>query len=495
MRLQSRKTANLCLVVALGAAALSACSSTKIDSATNALRDPHNVTMKQNCSATLCAGTRDGAAFTIKTPDKKSWNGTLLIWSHGYRSAGPTPNDPTNPSAGTEQPDTTASAGPSDDVVSDLVGQGYALAGSAFKTNGWDVTDALAANQDLYSYFSTTFGKPKRVYVWGASLGGLITETLSETAQPWISGAAPLCGVLGGTNLNLDLALDVAYAVKTLIYPQMKLTGFSSQQDAVDTWVAASKAVVAKALSGTEGIADLLTIAGISGAPSKTKEFDGHDAVSTGQAYAEAIITALGYGTWGRYDLEQRAGGNPSQNDQVDYSTRIPAASKALIDGLAPGALTAILAKLAKGERVTADATARAKADTFGDPTGDLKVPTITLHTVDDPLVLSQNETVFAQRVATKGAGSILSQYFTSPPSTYTTAPYGAGHCNFTKTELEGVVTLLDNWVRYGQYPSPGAVFSVFGYDPATSPAEQAAGTAKSGYSPLAGAGPWPAGQ
>ena len=58
-----------------------------------------------------------------------------------------------------------------------------------------------------------------------------------------------------------------------------------------------------------------------------------------------------------------------------------------------------MLAQLAAGERVTADAAARAKFDTMGNPTGDLKDPTITLHTVADPLVLVQNEKVFQERV------------------------------------------------------------------------------------------------
>ena len=113
-----------------------------------------------------------------------------------------------------------------------LLDEGYALAASAFKTNGWDVLDAVAADEALHTFFVDKVGKPDRVYVWGDSLGGLITETLAEKHPEWVSGAAPLCGVLGGTNLNLDIALDVAYAVKTLIDPELKLTGFASNDEA-----------------------------------------------------------------------------------------------------------------------------------------------------------------------------------------------------------------------------------------------------------------------
>ncbi len=466
------------------------------------MRSAAKITLKKDCTPVLCAGQRNGAAIQIKVPGKKAWNGALIIWSHGYRNAGPVPSDPTNPSSPVVQPDTSAEASPSDEVSETLVGEGYAIAGSAFKTNGWDVQDGVAGDEDLYNYFSDTFGKPKRVYIWGASLGGLITQTLAEKDAAWVSGVAPLCGVLGGTNLNLDLALDVAYAVKTLIYPQLQLTGFGSQQEAVAQWQAASDAVVARASAGTaDGIADLLTIGDIAGAPNKTDKYDGHDANSIGQAFAQGIITALGYGTWGRYDIEQRVGGNPSQNTDVDYADRLSDSDRTVINAAAPGKLDGVLAKLAAGSRVSADADARKKADALGNPTGKIADPTITMHTEDDPLVLVENETVFADRVAkVPNVKGELVQLFTAPPTTYTEAPYGAGHCNFTKTEWLGVVTLLDNWVRFGQYAAPGAVANVLNYsvDNANTavqntPDTQASGKADTGYDQNYVPGPWPA--
>jgi hypothetical protein len=480
---------------------VSGCSSSGQTKREKEIASTGTVSLKNNCGSAKCEGSRGGAKYEIKLPAKSKWNGTLLIWSHGYRNAAPVPTNPLDPSAGTTPVDTSADAGPSDDVTSTLTSQGYALAGSAFKTNGWDVLDGVAADEDLYSFFSSTFGMPKRVYIWGNSLGGLITETLAEKHHPWVSGVAPLCGVLGGTNLNLDLALDVAYAVKTLIYPDLKLTGFASVDEANANWVAAAQAVVAKATNGgAAGIADLLLIADLSGSPNKTKNYDGHDTTSIGQAYAESVITALGYGTWGRYDIEQRVGGNPSTNENVDYSARLTDAQRATINAVAPGQLDAILAKLGHGTRVSADAAARTKADGLGDPTGNLNVPTITMHTIDDPLVLSQNENVFADRVSKHpGDSGQLVQMFTAPPTLYTSAPYGAGHCNFTADEDVAVVTLLNNWVQKGIYAGPGAVQSVLNISLDNSqtskntPEKQAAGTATTGYESTLGPAPWPA--
>ena len=127
------------------------------------------------------SGTRSGAPFVIQVPsDKSHWNGTLLLWSHGYRAAAPVPSNPLN----VNQPDPGRShrAGRTDlPTANALLAQGFALAGSAGATNGWDDRDGVRADQDLYKYFSDTFGTPKRVYLWGESLGALTAETLAET--------------------------------------------------------------------------------------------------------------------------------------------------------------------------------------------------------------------------------------------------------------------------------------------------------------------------
>ena len=236
--------------------------------------------------------------------------------------------------------------------------------------------------------------------MWGDSLGGLITQTLAEKHPEWVSGAAPLCGVLAGSNLNLDLALDVAYAVKTLIYPDLKLTGFASHDEAVQNWQGAYEAIT-KAGGDTEnGVPTILLTAALVDAPAKTKTYDGSTIESQVRARAESILTALGYGTYGRYEIEQRVGGNASGNDQADYSARRQrGGAVADRDRVEPARPTRCSTKLDAGERVTADETARAEFDRMGNPTGKLKDPTVTLHTTADPLVLVQNESVFRDRV------------------------------------------------------------------------------------------------
>ncbi len=433
-----------------------------------------------SCDKVACTGTLDGAKYEIVMP--QAWNGTLLIYSHGYRQAAPAPPDfaPVDTSA---EPAPGWNAG-AEDVGQALLDQGYAIAGSAYKTNGWAVADGVKADEDLHQYFVDKVGKPDRVIVWGDSLGGLITEVLSEKHPEWVDGAIPLCGVLAGPDKNLDLALDVAYAIKTLLDPALKLTGYSSYDEAVANWEGAAKAIVAAGTDTTNGVPKILLVAALVDAPNQTSTYDGSTITSQVEAYAESVLTALGYGTFGRYDIEQRVGGNASANTGVDYASRVSASERSLIETVSPGATDRLLAQLAAGTRVSADQAARAKLAATGTPTGDIGHPTLTMHTKSDPLVLAQNETVFANEVATNPkADADLVQLYTVPPSTYPEdvgAPYGAGHCNFTAVSRIAVVDLMQDWVRNGVYPGAAAIAAAMGVS--------------SGYDPVYRPGPWPAG-
>ncbi len=416
----------------------------------------------KSCSEVACEGSLDGARYRILLPQR--WNGTLLLYSHGYRFAQPVPPDFATPA-------TDAVPAPGEDVAKALLDDGYALAGSSYSRNGWAVPEGVRADEQLYAFFAQQVGTPRRVYLWGDSLGGLVTETLAEKAPPWVSGAAPLCGVLGGTNENLDVGLDVSYAVKTLLVPGLRLTGYPSHDAAVAQWQAAQRAVVAAVTGGGDRAARVALLAALVDAPDQTSRFDGSTPESQLGASAESAITGLGYSTYGRYEIEQRVGGNPSSNIGRDYAERIDDAERTRIDGLGgAGTTDRLLALLASGRRVAASAEARDKARALGEPTGALRVPTLTLHTTDDPLVLAQNESLFRSRVDAAGQQGDLLQLFVQPPKTYVApAPYGAGHCNFTAAQRLAVVDLLDRWVRSGARPSGRQVHETFADVPGTS--------------------------
>lgn len=464
------------VVVAAIAVTVSACadsSTPKSGRQQNVTSNDNNVPFK-NC-AQQCTGELDGAAYEIKLPAQ--WNGTLLLYSHGYRFAAPAPPDFQTPSTEPQVTSTDTDGTGSDVLTKQLLSEGYALAGSAFKTNGWAVADGVAAGAALHDKFVQMVGKPKRTYVWGDSLGGLISEVIAQQNPQWVDGAAPMCGVLAGPNLNLDLALDVAYATKALIDPSLKLTGFSSADEATAQWQHAEQAVT-KAAADTAhgGTAKVLLISALADGPSQTQTYDGHSPESQVKARVEALLTALGYSTLGRYDIEQRVGGNPSDNTKADYASRI-STEEATAIATAGGKVGDLVAQLNRVPRVSADPAARQAFEKLGDTTGELSMPTLTMHTTEDPLVLVQNERVFYERVKAKGDNGDLVQLYIAPPPTYSEtlgAPYGAGHCNFTDQQRTGFITVLDNWVRDKVYPVPVGVTDKIGkgLDPAYVPGE-----------------------
>jgi hypothetical protein len=341
-----------------------------------------------------------------------------------------------------------------------------------FRSNGWAVSDGVAAAESLYAHFNDAVAHPRRTLVWGDSLGGLITQVLVEKHPEWVDGAAPLCGAVAGVIPNMNLALDISYAVKTLVYPGMKLTGYASYQEAVDTWREAAKRVAAAAPdTAGGGTAKVLYIAALVDAPLQTKTYDGSTAASRIKATVEALVVGLGFATLARYDLEQRFGGTPSGNVGVDYAARIDAREATLIDAVTPGSVKANDALMAAGPRVAADPAAAAKARAEGgDPTGAITRPEITMHTAADPLVIVQNESFLLSRFRAQQAKGTatgdLVQIYTAPPATYPErpgAPYGAGHCNFTSKSRVAVIDLLDDWVRRGIYPGPRVLSSAMG--------------------------------
>src|SRR5262245_3199071 len=89
------------------------------------------------------SGELHGAPFRIRVPEV--WNGTLLIFAHGYRDKADHPGEIDN-----RNPDVA----PNPALEAPLLAQGFALAGSAWKDNGWAIEDAIQDTRNLALYFT-----------------------------------------------------------------------------------------------------------------------------------------------------------------------------------------------------------------------------------------------------------------------------------------------------------------------------------------------------
>jgi len=402
-------------------------------------------------------GRTSNGQWVLDVP--RDFNGTLLLWSHGYTF---TP--------------VGASNSPTMATRDALLARGFGLVGSSYAGGGagWAVREGVRAGIEAVGIAKRRIGarRVESVLAWGNSLGGLITQTLAERRPRLVDGSAPLCGVLAGTNRNLDLALDVAVGVKRFFHRKLKLRNFRSRAQAQANFDAASAAIMAKlADPATQAGATgrVLGLAALTGASAKTKTYSGTSTTSSVAAATESLLTALNYGTLGRYDIEQRVGGNPSTNRGTDYRKRVTKAATARFTafGFGAGLLSAYAQTLeTHGKRVGAETPARKAAARLGNPTGDLSDPTVTMHTVHDPLVIVQNERVFAQRVRRQGDDALLIQLFIEPPPYTTDAPYGAGHCNFSTEQYVAVVRALDGWASSGSRPRTPELAALFAPQP-----------------------------
>ncbi|MDP4013673.1 MAG: hypothetical protein U0990_10535 [Candidatus Nanopelagicales bacterium] len=432
--------------------------------AVNRVTDPNPDVGFTPCTQVECSGELpSGSAFEIMMP--QTWNGSLAIYSHGASAD----SDSAAASAGFLPAGRALGPAPAplwsrgDKSIADvLLGAGYAIAGAAPGEGAWRVPAQIKSGEELYEYFSENIAVPNRVYVWGMSEGGLASVRLAELHPDWVSGGAALCAPTAGARPTFNLALDVAFAVKQLMYPRMKLTGYSSVEEAAAVRDAAIVRVRRAPLTPS-GVAKVLFIGSLSGLPAESVTESGEDRSSQAAAYGEGIENLIAMSTVLRYDLERQVGGNPSSNSGTDYLSRISAAEQSVIDELRSGSVAALYDKLNAGQRIESEPDAEASAAELGGPSGDVAVPLIALHNAADPVYIAQHATSYADRAASHSAESRarLVNLFVVPPdgqSSVNPADEGAGHCVFKRRTVLGTMILLNDWARNGRYPQRDAI-------------------------------------
>src|SRR5260370_14078473 len=83
-------------------------------------------------------------------------------------------------------------------------------------------------------------------------------------------------------------------------------------------------------------------------------------------------------------------------------------------------------------------------------PTGDVEIPTVTMHTIGDGLVIVENEHEYREEFGEEGDRGKLFQIFTN----------AGGHCQFSKSELAAAFEALVNWVENQQRPTKEGVIA-----------------------------------
>jgi hypothetical protein len=376
------------------------------------------------------AGTLpDGTAWRAVVPD--DWNGTLLLYSHGYQPsfAGPRAPATVAPNPATEQL---------------LLDEGYALVGSTYEATGWAVP---TAPDDQLESLNAALGQigeePDRILAYGTSMGGLVTGRLAESAGDVIAGAMPTCGLMeGGVDLN-NYQLDGSHAIDELLAPDqdIQIEGYANLGAAFATAGALSAAVDA-GQSTPEGRARVALAAALFHLPGA----DTRDVQVWQQSMYSVLKQTIGFVTPGRFDIESATGGNATWNAGVDYRRLFQqSADRTKVAELYRAAgldLNTDLALLSATADIAPDPGSEATLTTSSGLTGDLLMPLFCMHTTIDNLAPVQVEQEYAEDVQSQGDNSLLRQAFVNRQ----------GHCNFTPAEMAAGISVLEDRVISGHW-------------------------------------------
>ncbi|SDJ42506.1 hypothetical protein SAMN04488074_10230 [Lentzea albidocapillata subsp. violacea] len=374
----------------------------------------------------------NGATWIADVP--ANWNGTLLLYSHGYNPA------PANPPVN--------SPGPA--VAEALLARGYALAGSSFSRPGWVTDTAAQDGLDTLEAVTGIIGRPRRAIALGTSFGGMITGRLAELGGRRLDGAIATCGLMGGGIDLHNYQLDGSHAIAQLLLAgqQVKLVGFTGPAEAAAT---SSRMLTAldQAQASAAGRARNALITALFQEPAwvagQPKPAPG-DAEAQQAGRYQNLRAILPFILFGRYDMEQSAGGNPTWNKGVNYWRQLAEsgllAQVARLYGQAGADLHTDLNLLTRTADVTADPVAYRWMRETSTLTGRLDMPVLAMHTTDDALVPVQHVEEYAEDVRDSGSAALLRQAYTDH----------AGHCAFTTAELVAAVMTMDKRVETGRW-------------------------------------------
>lgn len=348
-------------------------------------------------------GVHAGAGYRIEVP--QDWNGTLVMWAHGFRGDGlelTVDNHPLRPF---------------------LVANGYAWAASSFAKNDYDVAQGVKDTHALTKRFNGIAGTPDRVYLTGASMGGHITAVAIEQYPNTYDGAMPICGVLGDVEL-FDFFLDYNTVAAALAGVAMTFPPDPA------TWTAESVPQITSTLATAwpQGL---------------TPDGEHLKAMTELRSGGERPLFDAGFNSWASFLF---------QFGSLDGTA--PRAPGVIVDNADTVYQFDTDPALSPAEQELNDSVLRVSRDAAGKPNpgmanipvvaGKPPVPVLSLHTLGDLFVPFSMEQLYAAEAAEHGRADLVVQR----------AIRGVGHCDFTAEELVTGFVDLVAWVEHGIRPA-----------------------------------------
>lgn len=333
-------------------------------------------------------GMLAGAPYRIDAPEV--WNGDLVMYLHGYEPKG-------NPRAAEIA---------QNDFERWLLSKGYAVAQSAYSTQGWAVAEALADNERLRQRAIALYGKPRRTFLIGQSMGGHLVLATLERHPDAYDGALALCGA------NFPAA-------------EIFAEGVAAPLIAFDYFFPGALGLA------PGGLADPASPPMVDPGALETVLRNNEAHARELAARFDILREDLAGGLMIRYivlhEMIERAGGFPADNRDVVYS------------GFGDDA-----AFNAGVRRYAGDPEAMTYARNHAALTGHVRKPVALLSNLNDPTVPRQFSSRYAALAHAAGNDANLAVL----------PPVGKGHCAFTPEDVDKAFDALTAWVATGKRPA-----------------------------------------
>ncbi|RDG33472.1 hypothetical protein [Streptomyces corynorhini] len=355
----------------------------------------------------------NGASYAIAVPE--NWNGSLVVHAHGGPDLG-AGSDPERAVGDLER-------------WSVMVDEGYAWAGSSYRRGGYGTRMAAQDTENVRRLFTARFGTPAKTYVhgqsWGGNVAAKVVEMYGAGGRGPYAGALLTNGVLGGGSRGYDYRVDLRvvyqYYCRNLPRPTEPRYPLWEGLRADSTLTGAGlRARLQECTGYTSDPRDRTSL--------QQRNLD--DILAVTRVPERTLESHLRFSVFTFRDIvHNRLGGrNPFGNRGVVYSGSHDDA--ALNAGV---------------ERFSADPSAARDLSWDSDITGDVSIPVLTLHAIDDPTAFVEHEAAY--RASLRGAhrDRYLVQSFTRESE----------HSGLSDAEYATSVAALDNWARTGRKPTP----------------------------------------
>lgn len=369
-------------------------------------------------------GTLKGADYRISVPEE--WNGTLLVYAHGYSDVMLPPPVQIAPGSGP-----TSAEGL-------LLANGYALAGSAFSSSDWAIREGIENTKDLTNYFKRKVGKPEHVIVWGTSLGTGVSLTCIEKYPGIFDGAVSEGGPIAGLPMQADYGLAFCLAYDMVFdWPEERWGPLGDLRDDID--VMDVMGTIGAQWGNLANYAKWEFIRLVVDYPAEALW-----ALPPWQFGMPWPFVSFWFFTTETAKLEQKANGPVMQNLDHVYSL-----TQDKINYLDPLLLpfemdaASLLADMNDSTTIEASNPARNYLERYFEFSGKIKGPVITIHNILDPLCNVANTGVYRDTVEAAGKDNLLFQVYDE----------SLGHCLFEPEQYLFTIEAMKDWLE-GTDPS-----------------------------------------